>query len=157
MKIGKKIALGLLVIFVIMQFIRPEPNEASGDHLGMFLLETNPPEDVHQILKSSCYDCHSNQTRYPWYSHIAPVSYWMADHIRHGKGELNFSNWDSYGPRKKIRKLEEVVETVKSGEMPMEEYTWTHGDARLTTEQQQAIVAWAERTRALYTLGDPPE
>lgn len=157
MKIAKKIALGLLLVFVVMQFIRPEKNVSSDDHLAQFILETNPSEDVRAILKGSCYDCHSNHTVYPWYNSIAPVSYWMADHIRHGKGELNFSDWDAYGPRKKIRKLEEVAKTVKSGEMPLEEYTWTHSEAKLSKEQRQAIVAWAERTRVLYTLGDRPD
>ncbi len=157
MKIGKKIAWILLIAFVIMQFIRPDKNETTGDHLALFLTETNPPQEVREILKSSCYDCHSNQTEYPWYNAIAPVSYWIADHIDHGKGELNFSEWDSYGPRKKDHKLEEVVETVKSGEMPLEEYTWTHGDAQLTDEQRRAVVEWAEQTRALYALSARPK
>lgn len=157
MKIGKKIAWLLLIAFVVMQFIRPEQNEYSGEHLAGFLTETNPPDEVRAILESSCYDCHSNHTEYPWYNTIAPVSYWLADHIEHGKGHLNFSAWDTYDTKKKDHKLEEVIETVESGEMPLREYTWTHGEARLSQAQRQALTEWARRTRALYALGDRPE
>lgn len=149
-KIGKKIAWALLIVFIGMQFIRPEKNEATGDHMAAFLQETNPPEDVRGILKTACYDCHSNQTEYPWYNAVAPVSYWLADHVKDGKRHLNFSAWTTYDAKKKEHKLEEVVETVKEGEMPLKEYTWTHEGARLTREQREAVAAWAQQSRSLY-------
>jgi hypothetical protein len=155
--VGKKMAWVLLIAFVVMQFIRPHQNESTADHLADFLLETNPPGQVQEILENSCFDCHSNHTRYPWYNGIAPVSYWLADHIQHGQEHLNFSEWSGYDDKKKDHKLEEVVETVKSGEMPLREYTWTHREARLTNAQRTAVVEWAERTRALYALGDRPK
>lgn len=157
MKIGKKIAWALLGVFVVMQFIRPEKNQDSGDHLGAFLSETNPPAEVRELLKTGCYDCHSNQTEYPWYSNVAPVSYWLAGHVSDGKKHLNFSAWDTYEAKRKDHKLEEVVETVKEGEMPLNSYTWTHQGARLTQQQREAITAWAQQTRALYALGGRPE
>ena len=123
----------------------------------VFLEETNPPEDVKLILKSTCYNCHSNHTMYPWYNHIAPVSYWIADHIDHGKEHLNFSEWEKYDHKKKVHKLEEVVETMESGEMPLDEYKWTHPSARLSDEQRKAIIEWAEKSRILYQLGQQPQ
>ncbi len=157
MKLGKKIAWALLLVFVGMQFIRPGKNQDSTDHLASFLSETNPPAEVRELLKTSCYDCHSNHTEYPWYNAVAPVSYWLADHVNEGKEHLNFSAWNTYDAKRRDHKLEEVVETVEEGEMPLNEYTWTHEGARLTEAQREAIIAWAKKTRALYSLGEQPE
>jgi hypothetical protein len=157
MKLGKKIAWALLIVFVAIQFYRPEKNESSEDHLMTFLSETNPPAEVAGILKSSCYDCHSDHTQYPWYNQVAPVSWWLADHVEEGKEHLNFSDWDSYSPKKKDHKLEEVIEEVEEGEMPLKEYTWTHSEAHLTKEQIKRVMDWARRTRTLYQLGDSPK
>jgi len=140
-----------------MQFIRPEKNTASTDHASFFEQETNPPDEVLLVLKNTCYDCHSDNTVYPWYNNIAPVSYWLADHVDHGKGHLNFSAWESYETDKKDHKLEEVIEEVKKENMPLKEYKWTHEDARLTDDQISEISSWAAKTRALYQLGHQPE
>ena len=157
MKIFKKVALALLVIFVLMQFYRPEKNSSQGDHTAVFITETNPPAEVKTILVQTCYDCHSDNTEYPWYNNIAPVSYWLADHVKHGKGHLNFSAWEEYDTKKKDHKLEEVIEMVENGEMPLKEYTWTHEDARLTEKQREDIIQWAKRSRAMYQLDLRPE
>lgn len=157
MKIVKKTALALLVVFVGMQFFQPGQNVDTTNHLEVFLRETNPPEEVVMVLKQACFDCHSNHTVYPWYSNIAPVSYWMADHIDHGKGDLNFSDWTSYSLKKRDHKLEEVVEVMENNEMPLKEYTWTHEEARLTNAQRKAVIEWAEKTRLLYQLDHRPE
>lgn len=157
MKLGKKIAWGLLLVFVGMQFIKPDKNLGLPEELEPFLVETNPSESVREILGRACMDCHSNQTSYPWYNQVAPVSYWIADHVKQGKGHLNFSAWDSYEAKRKDHKLEEVIETVESGEMPLKEYTWTHQGARLTSQERQALLDWAKNTRLLYALGTQPE
>ncbi|MEP3209635.1 MAG: heme-binding domain-containing protein [Maribacter sp.] len=157
MKIVKKVAVALLLILVAMQFYRPEKNNAQGDHTLQFLTETNPPQKVKIILQQSCYDCHSNNTEYPWYNNVAPVSYWLAGHIKDGKKHLNFSEWESYATKKKDHKLDELIEMVEVGEMPLKEYTWTHKEAKLTAEQQNDIVNWAKQTRALYQLNQQPK
>lgn len=146
---GKKIAWALLIVFLGMQFIRPGRNESTGDHLETFFDETQPPEPVAGLLKTSCFDCHSDHTEYPWYAAVAPVSYWLADHIEDGKGHLNFSAWASYDAGEKDHKLEEVIETVEEAEMPLPSYTWTHADARLSDEQRQAVIEWARSARAV--------
>lgn len=150
MKIVKKIAIALLVVLVGMQFFRPEKNQAEGDYVAAFVAETQPSPEVQGILKSACYDCHSANTNYPWYSNVAPISYWLADHIEEGKEHLDFSDWANYTAKKKDHKLEELVEEVKEGEMPLNEYTWTHADAHLTQEQITALLTWAEETRKKY-------
>lgn len=150
MKIVKKIAIALLVILIGMQFFRPEKNVAEGDYVAAFISETQPSPEVKGILESACYDCHSANTTYPWYNNIAPISYWMADHVKEGKEHLNFSDWENYTVKKKDHKLEEVADEVKKGDMPLNEYTWTHADARLTQEQIRALVAWVDQARERY-------
>ncbi|WP_437395094.1 heme-binding domain-containing protein [Flagellimonas lutimaris] len=150
MKIVKKIAIALLVVLIGMQFYRPEKNVSEGDYVTTFETETQPSPEVKEILKAACYDCHSANTEYPWYNNIAPVSYWLANHIEEGKEHLNFSDWENYDAKKKDHKLEEVIEEVKEGEMPLNEYTWTHADAKLSDEQISALLAWADEARANY-------
>ncbi|MFD0862424.1 heme-binding domain-containing protein [Sungkyunkwania multivorans] len=157
MKIVKKILVALLIIFVVMQFIRPEKNIDSTDHLSAFIQETKPSAEVENILKKACYDCHSNHTVYPWYAEVAPVSYWLDDHIEHGKGHLNFSAWDTYSVKKKDHKMEEVIEYVENRWMPLNSYTWGHAEAKLTDEQIQTITDWAKALRLTYQLADRPQ
>ena len=88
---------------------------------------------------------------------VAPISYWLADHIDHGKGELNFSEWVSYSKRRKDHKMEELIEEVKKKHMPLDSYTWVHKDAVLSDAQITAMVDWAQRYRALLSLGDRPQ
>lgn len=157
MKLLKKFLLALLVVFVAIQFIRPEKNMAQGEHTIVFITETNPPEDVKTVLRQSCYDCHSNNSVYPWYNNVAPISFWLSNHIRHGKEHLNFSEWNSLTDMEKDHKLEEVEEMVLQGEMPLNKYAWMHEEARLTDTQRIEIVEWVRKTRSLYQLKRRPE
>ncbi|KAA2216830.1 MULTISPECIES: heme-binding domain-containing protein [Maribacter] len=157
MKLIRKILIGLLVVFIAIQFYRPEKNLSKENDTAMFLRETNPPEEVRDILQNSCFDCHSNNTVYPWYNNIAPVSFWLADHIEEGKSELNFSEWETYSDKKKDHKLEELYEETERRSMPLKEYTWTHKEAKLTEAQIEAVVKWAKDTRSLYQLGNRPK
>lgn len=156
MKILKRIALLLLVVFIIAQFFGPEKNDGDIATVEAFIADTKPPEDVQFILKNACFDCHSDHTRYPWYSNITPVNYWMADHVRHGKGDFNVSKWNDYSDKKKDHKLEELAEEVEEGHMPLPSYTWTHSDAKLSKEQIKAIEEWVKMARIKYAfLKDP--
>ncbi|MBC8756824.1 heme-binding domain-containing protein [Kordia sp. YSTF-M3] len=153
MKIVKKIAVLALIVLVILQFFGPEKNEGDIADLQPFLTETNPPASVQATLKVACYDCHSSNTRYPWYNNIEPVSYWMANHVKHGKDELNFSEWSTYSWKRKDHKLEEVIEEIEKGHMPIGSYLWTHSDAKLTETQVQEIADWVKNARAIMALG----
>ena len=157
MKIIKKILLLILIILVIAQFFGPEKNQGEIASLDAFISETHPSEDVKMILKETCFDCHSDVTRYPWYNTITPVNYWLNGHVEHGKEELNFSKWSSYSLKRKDHKLEEVIEKVEKKEMPLPSYTWTHNEAKLTDAQINAVVDWAEKVRLSYHLMPKPQ
>ncbi len=157
MKILKKILLLLLVVFLIAQFFGPEKNQGEIASLDSFISETNPSDEVMLVLKRSCFDCHSDFTRYPWYNKITPVNYWLDGHVRHGKDELNFSKWSSYSVKKKDHKLEELVEMVEAKEMPLESYTWTHKEAKLSDAQIKAVKNWVEKVRVGYLLLPKPQ
>ena len=157
MKRIKKILWLLIIVLVIAQFFRPEKNQGDLESVTVFLTETNPPEEVKLILKESCFDCHSDVTRYPWYNNITPVNYWLADHVKHGKGHFNMSNWEGNSIKKKDHKFEELIEMIEEKEMPLNSYTWTHSDAKLSNEQRQAIIEWAKQVRFKYSLAPKPE
>ena len=157
MKNIKKILIALFVLFVIAQFFGPEKNEGDIASVNAFLAETNPPENVKVILKEACYDCHSSSSRYPWYNNITPVNFWLANHIEEGKEELDFSKWENYSLKRKDHKMEEVIEMVEEKEMPLESYTWTHSEAKLTDAQIEAVIAWANQVRLGYALTPKPE
>ncbi len=157
MKIAKKIGIFLLLVFIGMQFYRPEKNTATGDFVKAFEAETQPGAQVEQILKTTCYDCHSSHTIYPWYNNIAPVSYWLDHHIEEGKEHLDFSDWENYSDKKKDHKLEELIEEVEEDEMPLKEYTWTHAEARLTADQKKALMDWAKGARKHFQSAGQPE
>ena len=101
MKIVKKILIVLLIVLVIAQFFGPDKNESDLEDIKLFLTETNPPKDVLAILETTCYDCHSSNTTYPWYNKITPVNYWLDSHIEEGKEHFNMSDWNSYSLKKK--------------------------------------------------------
>ena len=149
-KILKRIALLLLIVFIVMQFFGPDKNVsevAIKDNPSDFITIEQPSAMVEGILVRACYDCHSNNTTYPWYNNITPVNYWMADHVAHGTKHLNFSEWGTYSPKKKDHKLEECIEMVEEGEMPLNSYTWTHGDAKLTQAEIQELTTWLSLVR----------
>jgi hypothetical protein len=110
--------------------------------------QTKPSQEIATILRDNCYDCHSNQTNYPWYSGITPVNYWLKEHIVDGKKHFNVSDWEKYSARKKDHKLEELVEFVDSGEMPLDSYTWIHGD--LSQKEAKLLIQWVEILRIGY-------
>ncbi len=150
MKLIKKILLALLIVLIIAQFFGPEKNDGDYALMEPFLTETNPSPEVEGILKESCFDCHSSVTRYPWYNNITPVNYWLADHIDHGKGHFDMSKWNAYSVKKKDHKLDELIEMVEIKEMPLNSYTWTHTEAKLTDAQIKVIIDWAKGVRSTY-------
>ena len=99
------------------------------------------------ILERACYDCHSNHTRYPWYAEIQPLGWWLADHVKEGKAHLNFSTFGTYPAKRQTRKLEELIEEVEGGNMPLGSYKLTHTDARLTPAEIKALTDWAASVR----------
>jgi len=144
---AKKIALIAIVLIVLIQFFKPEKNiSASPQPMAIGTQYAVPPE-VGSVLKTACNDCHSNNTRYPWYSNIQPFAWFLSDHVKDGKKELNFDEFNSYSFKKQDHKLKEVVEVIQEGEMPLTSYTLVHTDAKLNKEQQQQLIDWANAIR----------
>ncbi len=145
----KRVALAILFLLIIFQFFRIDktvkPVDISTDVISL----TNADAEVASILKVSCYDCHSNQPTYPWYTNIAPVSWWIKHHINEGSHHLNFSEWGNYSQKKKDHKLEECIEMVEGGEMPMSSYTLMHKDATLSAEQKKKLLNWFTSIKGL--------
>lgn len=136
----------MLIVFVAIQFGQPPRNKGhvgEGDITKHFIV----PAYVGGILKSSCYDCHSNNTRYPWYANLQPMGWLLADHIKDGKAELNFDEFGSYPKRRQLSKLKSIAGSVKDGSMPIASYTWMHSDAKLSAEDKASIIDWATITR----------
>ncbi len=140
--------LFLLVLFVGLigiQFYRPVKNLSAESPSPHDLVEMySPPVEVKDLLARACYDCHSNHTRYPWYAEIQPVGWWLADHVEEAKSHLNFSKFGSYTRKRQIHKLEEMIGELEEGEMPLTSYKLIHADARLTGEQINALINWAD-------------
>ena len=148
MKYLKYFSILLLLTFVVIQFIKPDKNNHGYQSVALFEKETVPTKQIAMILKNNCYDCHSDQTNYPWYNNISPINYWLEEHIKDGKKHFNVSDWEKYSARKKDHKLEELVEFVDSGEMPLDSYTWVHGD--LLQRDAKLLIQWVEILRLGY-------
>ncbi len=142
MKILKIVAIVALIALIVIQFFPKKYNESETIPTTDFIVTYNPPKDVENILRASCYDCHSNNTRYPWYNKIQPVNWYLADHVDEAKSELNFSEFGEYTQKRKIHKLEEAVKEVKNDKMPLEEYVWLHQDAGLSDVDKETLMDW---------------
>lgn len=138
----KRVLLGLLVGFVIIQFFQIDKTQPPSDPVDDFINLLSPPEQVATLLKRSCYDCHSYQTQYPWYTSVAPLSWWIGHHISQGREHLNFSEWGKYTERRQRHKLEECWEEVENELMPLKSYLWVHSEAKLSQEQASLLINW---------------
>ena len=148
MKYLKYFSILLLLTLVVIQFIKPDKNNDGYQSVALFEKEIVPTKEIAMILKNNCYDCHSDQTNYPWYNNISPINYWLEEHIEDGKRHFNVSAWEKYSARKKDHKLEELIEYVEQGEMPLDSYTWLHGD--LSNQDTQTLLQWAQLSRIKY-------
>ncbi|MEO6251844.1 MAG: heme-binding domain-containing protein [Ferruginibacter sp.] len=156
-KILKRTFQILLLAFIVIQFIRPEKNKAAGISKNDISTTYPVPANVQSILKTSCYDCHSNNTVYPWYAKIQPVTWWLNNHIQDGKKDLNFSEFASYNIRRQYKKLEEINELVKENEMPLDSYLWIHKYAKLDDQQKLTLANWVTAVRDTIKASYPPD
>lgn len=156
-KILKRLFQLLILVFIVIQFFRPAKNKAEGINANDISKIYAIPEEVQSILKTSCYDCHSNNTVYPWYAEVQPVAWWLNDHIKHAKADLNFSEFATYRIRRQYRKMEEVNDLVKKGEMPLDSYLWVHWDAKLNDQQRLVIAGWVAAVRDTIKANYPAD
>ena len=147
MKIVKIIALILLVGFVGIQFVPTDLNQSDTVPKTDLLLVNNTQENISALLQESCYDCHSNNTEYPWYNKVQPVAWFLEDHINEGKEELNFNEWDAYSNRRKNSKLKSIISQVKDDEMPLASYTLIHKDAKLSNSEKTLIIDYMKNLK----------
>lgn len=147
MKLRKRILLALLIVFVAIQFMQPARNANQQVIASGVTKQFNVPSNVQGLLRTACSDCHSNNTRYPWYANIQPMGWLLADHIKEGKAALNFDEFGSYSKRRQLSKLKSIAGSVKDGSMPITSYTWMHPNAKLSAENKALIIDWATRTR----------
>lgn len=132
-----KVLFAFLIIFGLMQVIQTEKENFPINKNK----EIKAPQEIMTMLQTSCFDCHSNQTNYPWYSHIAPFSWVISTHVNDGRKAVNYSNWEDYTPEEKKKKLEATYRTVYAV-MPLSSYIWFHPKADLTMEQRKQIREW---------------
>jgi hypothetical protein len=141
----KKIMLVILLVFLAMQFIRPAPNSSNAVQRADMVTRFDVPANVAGILTTSCYDCHSNNTSYPWYSNIQPVGWLLANHIKDGKEELNFNEFATYPQRRQLSKLKSIQNSIKDGSMPLSTYTMIHKNAKLSADSKALLIQWTAK------------
>ena len=133
-----------VLIFVLIQFIRPEKNVINPKLTTNLNNEVNTTLVVQEILSSSCFDCHSNNTNYRWYHNMAPISWIVANHVNEGKNHLNFSEWGKYNKNQKKHILDEIEEVIKKNEMPLKSYLLIHHEKKITNQHKQYLLEWIE-------------
>ena len=152
MRRKKKILQVLLIVFIAIQFIQPARN-VSGQRLSTDLTKTVAvPDKVLGILQKSCYDCHSNNTKYPWYAGIQPAAWLMASHIKEGKANLNFSEFEAYSNRKQQSKLQAIANSIKDKTMPLWSYSMIHKDTVLSQQNKALLLDWIQKTKDSIAL-----
>jgi cytochrome c551/c552 len=144
MKILKWVILTLAVLFVLIQVVRPDRTNPPVDPTHTIQSSLQIPPAVNAILERSCNDCHSNNTVWPWYSNVAPLSWWLVDHVNEGRSKLSFSEWKGMSARKAAHKLEEMCEQVEKGEMPLSSYLPLHPDAKLSDADKKTLCDWTK-------------
>jgi hypothetical protein len=154
MKVVKWVLIVLVGVFVVIQAVRPERSNPPVDEAQTIQRQMSVPPEVSAILERSCNDCHSYNTVWPWYSNIAPASWFVAHDVEEGREHLSLSNWGSYDQKRRARKLEEICEEVKEGEMPVSSYVMMHPEAELSEQDKATLCNWA--TQESERLGGTP-
>tara|TARA_R110002050_G_scaffold200990_1_gene336056 strand:- start:3877 stop:4332 length:456 start_codon:yes stop_codon:yes gene_type:complete len=147
MKSVKIITLVLLVAFVGIQFVPTVRNQSDLVPETDFILVNTVPKNINEKLQVSCYDCHSNNTAYPWYNKVQPVAWFLEGHIKKAKEELNFNEWADYSDRRKKSKLKSIISQIRDDEMPLTSYTFMHKEAKFSENEKKEITQWLERLR----------
>ena len=147
MSLLKKILLSTGVVIIVIQFFRPALNKSNHVFDSDISKIVSTSDSVQALLKNTCYDCHSNNTDYPWYSNIQPVGWLMAKHIRKGKDELNYSEFGSYSLRRQLSKLDGITNSIRDDIMPMSSYKLMHKNSILSTYEKELLNKWVQQAR----------
>ena len=144
----KKPLFLFFLLLAFIQFIRPAKNQSTLPSPGDIARHLPVPDSVAFLLKRSCYDCHSDNTVYPWYDNIQPVGWWLQYHVNHGKHSLNFSEFSTYTPERQAKKLTSISHLIRQDDMPLGSYLWIHKNAVLSPEEKDLLVHWADGAAA---------
>jgi hypothetical protein len=136
-RVARWAGLAVVVVLALIQLI---PSDRTNPPVQF---DVDAPDEVKEILRRACYDCHSHETRWPWYSRVAPISWWIVDHVEHGRGDLNFSEWPVLDFYAQELSFKDIEEQITKGEMPLRSYTILHPEARLTDDERETILRWA--------------
>lgn len=139
----------LLTAFVVLQFFTIEKTNPKFDSSTDFIVLENPPAEIAQMLRSACYDCHSNETKWPWYAHIAPVSWMLEEHVLDGRDNINLNLWGEFDVEDRAYIIEEMMEEMEEGEMPMPGYLLLHSEAKFDEAQQEKLFKWLRSIQKL--------
>ena len=140
-RILRFVLIGLGVLFVAIQFLPVERTNPPVTGL------VDAPEDVLTTLRRSCWDCHSNETEWPWYAYVAPMSLRVSQHVWMGREHVNFTEWDGYDAEERDEAYEDIAKVIDRGRMPLRDYLLVHRNAKLTTSDRKRLVSWAESAR----------
>jgi hypothetical protein len=141
----KWVFVAFITAFVLLQFTNPA---RTNPPVVSDLPVTNAPPEIVALLHAACYDCHSYETKWPWYSHVAPVSWLVVGDVNNGRHNMNFSDWPAGDPKRTAKRLEDMSEKIGYGEMPPKKYTMIHADARLTDGQRKELTDWLDSEAA---------
>ena len=148
---AKRVFFLLIIILVVIQFFRPALNKSKQAYPNDISRVYPLPDKVQGVLRTSCYDCHSNSTTYPWYAHIQPVGWWLAAHIKEGKEELNFNEFGNYSRRRQQSTLKAIASSIKDRAMPLDSYTLIHEKAKLSANDKELVLQWIEQTKDILS------
>ena len=143
----RKILFVLIPIFILLQFYRIDKTNPPVDVTQDFLSTVQPPTNIAVMIRGACYDCHSHETEYPWYTEVMPFSKWISGHIIHGREKLNFSEWESYSDEDKRGFLKECAEVITETRMPLTPYLVLHSKARISKEERKELADWFIKMR----------
>jgi Haem-binding domain len=152
----RKILLVLFALFIIIQFVRPAKNRSADSTRSMASLYP-VPADVRKILETSCADCHSNKTVYPWYAEVQPVGWWLNNHVKEGKRHFNLDDFTGRRIGWQFKKMDDCIEQLNNDEMPLETYTMIHHNARLSPADKQTLISWCESVKTQIKLKYPAD
>jgi len=147
-RVLKWMVIVLVALFLVIQFIRPARTNPPVDESQTIFARTQMTPQVAAILERSCRDCHSNKTVWPWYTNVAPISWWLSNHVNEGRQNLNLSEWGKLPPDRQDRKLRQICDEVSDGMMPLSSYLPMHPQARLSDQDKKTLCDWTEAERA---------
>jgi len=142
-----KIVLAVIALLVIIQFFRIDKSHPPIDQKKDFITFTKAPAEIGTLVKNACYDCHSYETKYPWYFNVAPVSWLLKNHVNEGRRHVNFSLWRDYDKEKQAKRLDHCTEMINEGEMPLSAYVMMHSEADLSAAQKKELTDYFDSTK----------